>query len=127
MLRDRRVHTTLPVADLDGTRAFWEHIVGFEPDRVNSLGALYRAGEDTWFSLARTTGARSGTHTQMVFTVPDLAAEVADLRARGVVFEEYDLPGLRTVDGIANLDGHLGAWFKDPEGNVIAVFQFGAD
>jgi hypothetical protein len=65
-------------------------------------------------------------------SVEDLEAAVAELRARGVVFEEYDMPGLRTVDGIADIEGNYpskgatgerGAWFRDSEGNMLGVGQ----
>ncbi|MGH2654353.1 MAG: VOC family protein [Actinomycetota bacterium] len=48
---------------------------------------------------------------------------MAELRAKGVTFEEYDMPGLKTVNGIAELGGEKGAWFKDPEGNILSVSQ----
>jgi catechol 2,3-dioxygenase-like lactoylglutathione lyase family enzyme len=56
----------------------------------------------------------------------DVEAAVADLRAKGVTFEEYDLPGVKTVNGIAELGGTRGAWFKDPEGNILSVVQLPA-
>lgn len=124
MLPDRRAHAVLPVRDPQAARPFYEEVLGFTPAGMSTIGVMYRAGDGSVFSLARSGGARSGTHTQVVFTVPDVRAEVEELRGRGVAFEEYDLPGIHTVDGIADLDGHLGAWFKDPEGNIIGLFQF---
>jgi predicted enzyme related to lactoylglutathione lyase len=67
------------------------------------------------------SGQPSGTHTQVGFAVDDVDAEVADLKAQGVKFEEYDFPGLKTVDGIAQIEGERGAWFKDSEGNLLAI------
>jgi hypothetical protein len=57
------------------------------------------------------------------WNVQDIETAVAELRSRGVVFEEYDLPGLKTVDGIAEIAGERGAWFKDSEGNLLAIGQ----
>ena len=77
-----------------------------------------------YFALFESAGAASGNHTQMAWEVADIESAVASLRARGVVFEEYDLPGLKTVNGIADIQGNYpskgvgerAAWFKDSEG-----------
>jgi hypothetical protein len=84
------------------------------------------------FALSQTGASPSGTHTQMAWQVADIDATVAQLRARGVVFEEYDLPGLTTAGGIAHVAGNYpskggagerAAWFKDSEGNLLAIGQ----
>jgi len=124
MLPDRRVHTTLPVSDLDRTRRFYEDTLGFKPIEENPAAILYRAGEGTVFAITRSSGKAAGTHTQMGFTVQDIAGEVADLKGRGVVFEEYDTPGLKTVDSVAATGAGHAAWFKDPEGNLLGLIQF---
>ncbi len=62
-------------------------------------------------------------HTVLTFVVDDLRSVVAELREHGIVFEEYSMPGLSTVDGIAEMDGGYGAWFTDPEGNIINISQ----
>jgi catechol 2,3-dioxygenase-like lactoylglutathione lyase family enzyme len=99
MLPDRRVHTTLPTQDVDGLRRFYEDTLGFEPSAIRPGVAVYRAGENTLFVISRSGARSSGAHTQMAFTVPDVAAEVRELQARGVVFEEYEMP--KTVDSVA--------------------------
>jgi catechol 2,3-dioxygenase-like lactoylglutathione lyase family enzyme len=124
MLAERRVHATLPVADLDRARAFYENTLGFSPHDVQASAVLYRAGEGTLFAVTRSSGSPSGTHTQMGFTTPDIEADVADLKRRGVVFEEYDYPTLKTVDSIAQTGPNRAAWFKDPEGNLIGIIEF---
>ena len=73
MLPDRRVHTTLPVSDLDRTRRFYENTLGFKPIEGNPAAILYRAGEGTVFAITRSSGKAAGTHTQMGFTVQDIA------------------------------------------------------
>jgi catechol 2,3-dioxygenase-like lactoylglutathione lyase family enzyme len=124
MLAERRVHVTLPVADLDRARAFYEGKLGFRPYNVQPTAVLYRAGADTYFAVSKGTATSTGAHTQMAFTTHDLEAEVADARARGIVFEEYDFPGFMTVDGIAPVGPNRAAWFKDSEGNLIGIIQF---
>ena len=80
----------------------------------------YEAG-GTWFLVYPSQFAGTAQSTSMTFEVQDLAATVKELREAGVTFEEYDFPGLKTVDGIAEIQGERSAWFKDPDGNIIAV------
>jgi catechol 2,3-dioxygenase-like lactoylglutathione lyase family enzyme len=122
MLPDRRVHTTLPTQDVDGLRRFYEDTLGFEPSAIRPGVAVYRAGENTLFVISRSGARSSGAHTQMAFTVPDVDAEVRELQARGVVFEEYEMP--KTVDSVARMPAGRGAWFKDPDGNLLGLFQY---
>jgi predicted enzyme related to lactoylglutathione lyase len=121
----------LPAQDLDRARAFYADKLGLEPVEERPGGLRYRCG-GTVFSLFASTGAASGEHTQVGWAVDDIEAAVAELRDRGVVFEEYDVPGLKTVDGIADVagaypsDGGIGeraAWFHDSEGNLIGIGQ----
>ena len=124
-LSDRRAHTTLPVEDVAAARAFWEGVLGFRPLTVQPSAVLYSAGEGSVFAVSRSGGKPSGAHTQMGFTTPDIAAEVAALRALGIQFLEYDTPMLKTVDGIAQLGPNRAAWFNDPQGNLIGIVEFG--
>ena len=124
MLSEHRCHATLPVTDLDKARAFYEGVLGFKSVQTNPIATLYDAGEGTRFAVTRSSGKASGSHTQIGFTVTDIAAEVADLKRRGVVFEEYDLPTLKTIDSVATTGAGKAAWFLDPEGNMIGVVQF---
>ena len=104
--------------------------LGLEPVEEREGGLLYRCG-GTEFALYESAGAASGDHTQMGFEVEDIEAVVAELRGRGVVFEEYDFPGLTTVNGIAEIEGNYpskgrgerGAWFRDSEGNMLGLGQ----
>jgi catechol 2,3-dioxygenase-like lactoylglutathione lyase family enzyme len=130
MLNDARVATRLPAQNLQRAREFYADKLGLSPieERPGGLRYAPAAGE---FVLFQSTGAPSGDHTQMAFEVHDIEATIAELRSRGVVFEEYDTPGLRTVDGIAEVEGNYpskgvaerGAWFRDSEGNLLAVGQ----
>jgi catechol 2,3-dioxygenase-like lactoylglutathione lyase family enzyme len=130
-LRDSKVATRLPAQDLDRARAFYADRLGLEPVDERPGGLLYRVGSGE-FVLFLSTGRSSGDHTQMGFEVDDIEATVAELRSRGVVFEDYDAPGLRTRDGIADIEGNYpskgasgerGAWFRDSEGNLLGVGQ----
>ena len=129
MLKDGRVAARLPAQDLERARRFYSEKLGLEPveEREGGLRYVFKGGGE--FALFASAGAASGDHTQMSWEVDDLEATVSELRARGVVFEEYDLPGLRTVDGIAEIEGNYpskgtgerGAWFRDSEGNMLGV------
>jgi catechol 2,3-dioxygenase-like lactoylglutathione lyase family enzyme len=124
MLSAHRCHATLPVSDLEAARAFYEGVLGFTPFEATPAATLYEAGSGTKFAVTRSSGTPSGTHTQMGFTVPDIEAEVADLKGRGVVFEEYDYPDLKTVGSVATTGAGRAAWFLDPAGNMIGLIQF---
>jgi catechol 2,3-dioxygenase-like lactoylglutathione lyase family enzyme len=124
MLSDRRVHTTIPCADLERAKTWYAEKLGFTPVRVLPTGVFFDAGEGTRFVLYPTPNAGQSPNTLMGFSTPDVDGEVAALKARGVVFEEYDFPTLKTVNSIADRNGVRSAWFKDSEGNILAVVQF---
>jgi catechol 2,3-dioxygenase-like lactoylglutathione lyase family enzyme len=131
VLKDGRVATRIPVRDLGGARKFYADKLGLEPSEERPGGLLYRCG-GAEFALFESTGAASGTHTQMGWEVEDIDATVAELRGRGLVFESVDVPGLRTVDGIAEVAGNYpskggrgerAAWFRDCDGNLLGIGQ----
>jgi catechol 2,3-dioxygenase-like lactoylglutathione lyase family enzyme len=124
MLNQGRVHTALPVKDIARARAFYFEKLGLEPVQENPGGLLYRLDGGGEF-LLYPSGYQPGGHTQAHVAVKDLVRLVAELRSRGVVFEKYDLPDLRTVDGVATAGPHRSAWFKDSEGNLIGLIQTG--
>ena len=123
MLKICRVHTTLPTADLARARAFYENTLGIPPKTELPSGIFYDCGEGTRFVLSQTAGKPSGAHTQMAFVVEDIDSEVQELKFRGVVFEHYDFPGLKTVEGIVNRSALKAAWFKDTDGNLLAIME----
>ena len=131
VLEDGKVATRIPVRDLQRSRKFYAEKLGLEPSEERPGGLLYRCGEGE-FVLFESAGAASGDHTQMGWEVEDIEATVEWLRARGVVFEEYDFPGLKTVNGIAEIEGNYpskggvgerAAWFRDVDGNLIGIGQ----
>jgi catechol 2,3-dioxygenase-like lactoylglutathione lyase family enzyme len=114
---------TIPAKDLEGTRRFYEDVLRCEIIRESPAGITYRSG-DSFFDLYPTQFAGTAQHTIGGFLVDDVEAAAADLRSRGVTFEQYDFPGLKTDEnGIAHLGGESAAWFKDPEGNILSVAQ----
>jgi catechol 2,3-dioxygenase-like lactoylglutathione lyase family enzyme len=121
----------LPAQDLQRARRFYAEKLGLEPADERPGGLLYRcaAGE---FALFTSAGGSPGTFTQMGWEVDDIDATVAELKGRGVVFEAVDLPGLRTIGGIADIAGNYpskaavgerAAWFHDSEGNLLGIGQ----
>lgn len=121
MLSDRRVYATIPAADLARAQEWYEQKLGLKPRSTEPMGAIYDLGEGTGFLLYPTLNAGQAPNTLMSFGSADMRADVAALRKRGVVFEEYDFPGLKTQDGVAKLGDREGAWFKDSEGNILAL------
>jgi catechol 2,3-dioxygenase-like lactoylglutathione lyase family enzyme len=130
-LEDGTVATRLPAQDLERARAFYADKLGLEPAEERPGGLLYRCGTSK-FALFASTGAPSGKHTQMGWEVDDIDATVDELRQRGVVFEEVDVPGFRTVDGITEVTGNYpstgargerAVWFRDSEGNLLGIGQ----
>jgi catechol 2,3-dioxygenase-like lactoylglutathione lyase family enzyme len=130
VLRDSQVATRLPAQDLGRARAFYADKLGLEPVEERPGGLKYRCGSGE-FVLFQSAGAPSGEHTQMAFQVDDVEAVVAELRARGMVFEEVDMPGMPTVGGITEVPGNYpsvgtgerAVWFKDSEGNLLGIGQ----
>ena len=123
MLSDARVGAALPCQDFDRAKSWWKEKAGFSPSDESPEGAYYACADGTQFFLFPSSGKASGDHSQIAFDVKDLLAEVAELKSAGVTFEEYDFPGFKTVDGIAEMDDGKGAWFKDSEGNLVAIFE----
>jgi catechol 2,3-dioxygenase-like lactoylglutathione lyase family enzyme len=131
LLQSAHVATRMPARDLQRARAFYADALGLEPAEERPGGLRYRCANGQ-FSLFASAGAASGDHTQMAFEVDDIDAVVAELRSRGVVFENVDVAGLRTVDGIADVEGNYpsaggigerAAWFRDSEGNLLGIGQ----
>jgi catechol 2,3-dioxygenase-like lactoylglutathione lyase family enzyme len=121
MLRDQDFHATIPAADLERARAFYEEKLGFQPAREEPAGLVYETPGGGWFRLYLTPNAGTALHTLAGWSVTDIETEVAELKSKGVVFEEYDAPGLQMVDGIATSSAGRAAWFRESEGNILGV------
>ncbi len=130
MLDKAQVAPRIPVQDLERARGFYAEKLGLEASEERPGGLLYR-GADCEFSLFESAGAAPGTFTQMAWTVDDIEATVAELMKRGVAFEQVDVPGLKTVNGIAEVagqypskgSGERAAWFRDSEGNMLGISE----
>lgn len=123
MLADCSIHAALPATDLERARRFYAEKLGLIPETELPDGMFYRCA-GTRFLVYPSQGVASGTHTQMTWNTNDIDAEVAALKSRGVVFDEIDTPDLKTVNSVATIGQSKGAWFRDSEGNVLALGQF---
>ena len=121
MLQEGQVFASIPAADFERATAWYEEKLGLTPSMNMPDGAIYQCGAGTAFLLYKTQFAGTGKHTIAGWNVQDLDKEMAELRARGVTFEDYDMPELKTVDGVAEYEGMRSAWFKDSEDNILNV------
>ena len=125
MLNTSRVEANIPASDLGRARAFYADKLGLTPTRdMAGINLVYRTEGGTTFNLSETAFAGQAGHTIAQWHVDDIESEVHDLKAKGVQFEVYDMPGVRWDGEIASMEG-LGraAWFKDSEGNILCVDQ----
>jgi len=123
MLQRYPMYAYIPVKDLARARQFYEQKVGLEPKRKIAGGVAYESADHTACFMYQTPSAGTSKASQAFWQVDDVEREVEELKKRGVVFEEYDLPGLKTRNGVADQGGTKAAWFKDPEGNIMALIQ----
>ena len=125
MLGDKRVATTIPVRDPAQARGFYEGTLGLRVSRELADGSIeYECGGGTSvYTYPTEENAGKSPATLASFEVEDAEATVREMRDKGITFEEYDLPGLKTEGGIAEVAGSRGGWFKDPDGNILAVFE----
>lgn len=122
MLQDSPMYAYLPAKDVSRARKFYEEKLGFKPKREVAGGVAYEFGKGTGCFLYPTPNAGTSKASQAFWQVQDIEREVAELKAKGVMFEDYDMPG-KTKDGIAIAGGAKAAWFKDTEGNILALVQ----
>jgi catechol 2,3-dioxygenase-like lactoylglutathione lyase family enzyme len=123
MLGDHPIHPVLLAKDLAAAREFYHDKVGLEILTENDAAIVLRCGGGTHLDVTKSSVGTADTQTQASWQVPDLRAEVAELRSRGVEPEEYDMPGLKTEDGIADIGFAFAAWIVDPGGNALGILQ----
>jgi catechol 2,3-dioxygenase-like lactoylglutathione lyase family enzyme len=123
MLGAHPIHPVLLATDLAAARAFYHDQLGLEILNESEAAIVFRCGGGTQLAVTRSTTGTADTQTQASWHVSDVRAEVADLRARGVKVEDYDLPGLKTQDGIADIGFAWAAWIVDPGKNALGILQ----
>jgi len=122
MLSTAPIRAYIPASDVTRARRFYEEVVGLKPKEEYAGGVVYDCGGSEAF-LYPTGNAGTSKASQAFWQVRDVEAEVAELKSRGVKFEEYDFPGIHMKNGIATAGGAKTAWFKDSEGNILAISQ----
>ncbi len=122
MLKDAKICSYFPALDVPRARKFYENVIGLVPKLEFAGGVIYECGGSTVF-LYPTPNAGTSKASQAFWEVKDVEAEVKELKSRGVTFEEYDMPGVTMENSIATGSGAKTAWFKDAEGNILAVSQ----
>ena len=122
MLMNAPIRAYIPVSDVVRARQFYEEKVGLQPKELYAGGVIYEC-DGTEVFMYPTPNAGTSKASQAFWSVDDVEAEVNELKARGVKFEEYDMPGMAMKNSIATGGGAKAAWFKDTEGNIMAVVQ----
>jgi catechol 2,3-dioxygenase-like lactoylglutathione lyase family enzyme len=124
MLSDKATYATIPVSDLPHAKHFYGETLGLKAVMDTEGGVMYGSGGTQFFVYP--SRFKASGHTQMSWTVSDIKGEVAALKAKGIKFEDYDSPGIKTVDGIVQVGPAVWtAWFLDPDGNLLGLTQIG--
>jgi catechol 2,3-dioxygenase-like lactoylglutathione lyase family enzyme len=124
MLNTSDTYTTIPVSDLARAQRFYSETLGLTPAMVTEGGVMYRTGGTQFFVYP--SAHKASGHTQMSWVVGDIKAEVAALKAKGIEFLEYEVPGVKMVDSIAQSGPAVWtAYFHDPDGNLLGLTQIG--
>jgi catechol-2,3-dioxygenase len=123
MLGDHPIDVVLLATDLESSKQFYAGQLGLEILNESEEAITYRCGGDSQLAVTKSTTGTADEQTQAGWRVDDLAAELAELRSRGVEIQEYDMPGLKTVDGVADLGFALVAWIVDPHRNALEIMQ----
>jgi catechol 2,3-dioxygenase-like lactoylglutathione lyase family enzyme len=123
MLGDHPVFPIVLSTDMAASRAFYHETLGLEVLREDDERIMFKCGGGSVLAVSRSTTGTADTQTQLAWRVPDLRAELADLRARGVPIQEYDAPDPKTVDGVADMGFAWSAWIMDPSRNVLGIIE----
>ena len=124
MLTNSHLTTVLPVEQLDRARDFYERTLGLNPEGMHADGSfVMRTDDGSTISLLPRPGQQKSGTTALSFEVDDIEGEIKSLEQRGVHFEDYDLPDLKTVNHVFRSEGEMCAWFPDTEGNILCIHQ----
>jgi catechol 2,3-dioxygenase-like lactoylglutathione lyase family enzyme len=113
----------IAVKDLDRARRFYEQTLGLEATEAMGGEVIEVRSGDTVINVYRSEFAGTNKATALTFDVDDIEAEIGELKRRGVFFEHYDMPGLQQHGDLYVSDGIKTAWFKDPDGNILSLFE----
>ena len=123
MLQTAPIYAYIPAKDVARARRFYEDKLGLQPQQEIAGGVVYAFGGGTAAFLYVTPNAGTSQASQAFWSVADVDREIQALKARGVVFEDYDMPGQKSASGVITAGGAKAAWFKDSEGNIMAIIQ----
>src|SRR5262245_15650853 len=123
MLQESPMYSYIPARDMKRARQFYEQKLGFTPKQEIAGGVVYEFGDHTSCFMSPTPNAGTSSASQAFWQGNDIGREGAELKAKCVTFEDYDMPDMKTENGIATAGGARAAWFKDSEGNIMAVIQ----
>jgi predicted enzyme related to lactoylglutathione lyase len=123
MLQRSPMFAYIPAKDMARARRFYEQQLGFAPGKELAGGVSYQFADGTACFLYPTPNAGTSAASQAFWQVADVEQEVRELKAKGVTFEEYDTPGMKMLNSVATAGGAKAAWFKDSEGNIMAIIQ----
>ena len=119
----KQAHTVLPAADLQRARKFYHDKLAMDPDETHEGTMVFHPFPGAVFEIYETPNAGTAQNTQMGWVTDDLDGEMSVMRSNGIMFEEYDMPGMKTVNGVADMGELRSAWFRDSEGNYICVSE----
>ena len=123
MLGDAEIHASVAVKDMDKGKAFYRDTLGLQVAMDSPQGVSFKAG-NTYIEVYQSEFAGSAKNTVAMFVVKDLDNVMSGLRGKGVEFMDYDMPGLKTENGVAQMgDDARGSWFQDPDGNTIGIVE----
>jgi predicted enzyme related to lactoylglutathione lyase len=123
MLQKSPMYAYIPAKDVARARKFYEGKLGFVPTKLEDNGVIYEFAGKTACFLYLTPNAGTSQASQAFWSVEDVDAEIEAMKARGVTFEDYDMPGEKSRSGAITAGGAKAAWFKDSEGNIMALVQ----
>ena len=123
MLSAHPIDVLLLATDIEASKDFYANMIGLPVLQESPESVVFKCGGDSRLVISNSTVGTSDEQTQASFRVTDLSAELAELHSRGVKIEDYDLPGLKTVNGVADIGFALIAWFIDPGKNCVGILQ----
>jgi predicted enzyme related to lactoylglutathione lyase len=123
MLESCVTYSVLPASDLRRATEWYRDKLGLEPEDTMESGVRYATGTDAKILIYETANAGTAKNTAMCWIVPDIEDAMRSMREKGVVFEDYDFPGLKTENGIATDSSGRSSWFRDSEGNYLCLTE----